>query len=100
MFRWFTKKDKLTSLEKEIEAVLEIMQYHQPESEEYCTMVTNLELLYKMQKSLEKENKWISVITTGITVVGSLIGIGWVLTYEKEDSITTKAMGLLIKGRV
>ena len=100
MFKWFAKKDKMTRLEQEIEDVLEIMKYHQPESEEYCTMVTNLELLYKMLKSLEKETKWIGLATTGITVLGSLIGIGMVLNYEEEDSITSKAIGLIVKGRV
>lgn len=99
MWKLFTKKDKRTSLEKEIEEVLEVMNYHQPESKEYTTISKNLELLYKA-KSLEPKREWPVKLDTIITVAGSLLGILLILDYEKEDSVTSKALGFIVKGRV
>lgn len=99
MFKWFAKKDKSSSLEKEIENVLEIMQYHQPESDEYTTMASNLERLHKA-KALIPERKCPIPVETLLTVAGSLLGIVLILKYEETDSITSKAIGFIVRGRV
>lgn len=92
-----TKKDKRTNLEKEIDMVLEVMRDYEPDKEEYAKMAQNLEMLYKA-KSHEK-NRSVSPDTVAI-VVGNLLGIGLILTYEKVGFITSKALGFVLKGRV
>ena len=96
MFR-FTKKDKRTLLEKEIESVLCNMSTYPPDSEEYGIMSENLERLYKA-KSNEKERR-VSPDTIAI-IAGNLLGIALILGYEKANIITTKAFSHIMKGRV
>ena len=93
----FTKKDKRTNLEKEIEAVITYMSALAPDSVEYTTIVTNLEKLCKARddeksREVKPDTYWI--------VGGNIVGIVLVLCYEKIDIITSKAFGLIIKGRV
>ncbi len=97
MFKKATKKDKRTNLEKEIDSVIEIMGGYQPASDEYTAASESLERLYKA-KSLTPIRK-VSPDTI-LIVVGNLLGIGLILTYEKADVITTKALSFIIKGRV
>jgi len=97
MFRIFTKKEKRSSLEMEIESVLCNMSTYQPDSEEYTAQAINLERLYKA-KSYEKDRR-ISPDTIAV-VAGNLLGIALILGYEKADTITTKALGFILKGRV
>ena len=91
------KKDKRSNLEKEIDNVLERMSELDPDSKEYSAMVSNLEQHFRA-KSKEKDRK-ISPDTLAV-IAGNLLGIGLILTYEKANVITTKALGFIIKGRV
>ena len=91
------KKDKRSNLEKEIDNVLERMSELDPDSKEYSAMASNLERLFSA-KSKEKDRK-ISPDTLAV-IAGNLLGIGLILTYEKANVITTKALGFVIKGRV
>ena len=92
-----TTKDKRTNLEREIDNVLKTMFTMDPCSEDYQIMVDNLETLYKL-KTVDQSSK-ISRDTIAI-IAGNLLGIGLIMTYEKAHVITTKAFGLLIRGRV
>lgn len=88
---------KKTSLEKEIENVLKQMEKEDSYTEEYCTMVSNLETLHKM-KALEPKKKLSP--DTILTVAANVIGIILILKFEETGIITSKALGFLSKGRV
>ncbi len=93
----FTRRDKRSNLEKEIDSVLVIMKGMNPYSDEYTTMTKNLEMLYKAQA--HKSERRVSPDAI-VMVVGNLLGIGLILTYERTEVITTKALGFILKGRV
>lgn len=96
MFK-FTRGDKRTTLEKEIDAVLEIMSKLGPETAKYSIMVDNLEKLYKAKGSDPK----CSVSPDTIAVIaGNLLGIVLIIRYEATNVITTKALGFVLRGRV
>ena len=93
-----TKKDKRTALEKEIDSVIDCMSKYQKDSKEYSAMLANLKSLMTL-KAEESAKKKVSPDTVAI-VAGNLLGIVLILTYEKANIITTKALGFIIKGRV
>lgn len=93
----FTKRDKRTNLEKEIDTVLECMWDVEPDSEEYTAMANNLVKLLDAQS--KQKSRGINKDTVAI-IVGNLLGIGLILGYEKLNVITSKAVGFVIKGRV
>lgn len=95
----FTKKDKRTNLEKEIDSVLEYIQSMTPESEEYTEITKNLERLYKAREGEKSKERHMSPDTM-LLVAGNLLGILVILGYEKADIITSKAIGFVLKGRV
>ena len=97
MLKKFTKKDKRTNLEMEIDEVLEYMADMDPDSKEYTVIVENLDRLYKMKAS-ERSHK-IKADTIAI-VTANLVGIGAIIWHEKADVITSKALGFILKGRV
>lgn len=97
MFNKFKNKDNRTLLEKEIdELVLELDQYPKT-SKEYAEMITQLERLYKA-KSYDEPRR-ISPDAKA-TIAANLLGILLILSYEKTDIITTRAINFVTKGRV
>lgn len=96
MFKLFTKKDRSSSLEKEIEAVIKKMSALEPDSKEYTAIADNLEKLYSAKS---KDNSRISPDTIAI-IAGNLLGIVLILGYEKTNIVTSKAMGFVLRGRV
>jgi hypothetical protein len=92
-----TKKDKRTSLEREIDSVLEVMSNYKPDSKEYTAMADNLERLYKAKAQISERR--VSPDTIAM-VAGNLLGIALILGYERTDVIATKALGFVLKGRV
>ena len=97
MFNKITKKDKRTNLEKEIDSVLAVMATFKADSKEYTAMAANLEMLYKA-KSQECDRR-VSPDTIAV-IAGNLLGIALILGYEKAGSITSKALGFVVRGRV
>jgi hypothetical protein len=87
----------MTQLKKrksEKEHILDCLSNLDPTSEQYGIAVRNLEILAK-----STPNKWPSmdtVIVAGTTVLEILL----VLNHEHLNVITTKAFGLILKGRV
>lgn len=90
-------KRKPTKLDMEIDSVVYRLAALTKDSKEYTEVLANLERLYKI-KSLNADNR-ISSDTKAI-IAGNLLGIMLILSYEKVNVITTKAMQLVIKGRV
>lgn len=102
MLKVFTKKekkDKRTNLEKEIDAVLDYMDNMSPDSEEYTTIVTNLERLYKAKADVDGRKRKISPDTI-LLVGGGILEILIILNYEKANVITSKAFGRILKGKI
>jgi hypothetical protein len=102
MLKVFTKKekkDKRTNLEKEIDAVLDYMDNMSPDSEEYTTIVTNLERLYKAKADVDERKRKISPDTI-LLVGGGILEILIILNYEKANVITSKAFGRILKGKI
>ena len=95
----FRKKDKRTLLEKEIDSVLKRMAETDEISGEYRVLVSYLETLYKARETTREPKKRISP-DTWLIVGANLVGIILVLRFEKIDSITSKAVQFIIKGRV
>lgn len=91
----FKRKPKVID---EIRSVLENMKGVSQESEEYARMAKNLETLCSANEKNSK-NK-VSLVGPLLTVAGSLIGIVMIIYGEETRIITTKALGLLVKGRV
>lgn len=81
----------------EVDANLDQLAKLSKDSKEYSDIVDNLERLYRA-KSLDKQSK-VSWDTMAI-IAGNLIGILMILSYEKADIITSKAIGFILKGRV
>lgn len=93
----FTRKDKRTSLEKEIDAVLAIMKLSAPSSKEYTAMTDNLVKLYKARD--DEKSRGIKPDTIAVGVFG-LAQVMLILYQEQFCIITSKAMNYVIKGRV
>lgn len=99
MIKLFTRKDKRSKLEKEIDAITIYLEQIDPTDDAYKEVSENLERLYKLQ-SLKEDKKQRIDPNTVITVLGSLAGILLILKYEKVDVLTSKAIGFVLKGRV
>jgi len=97
MFEIIKRKFERPTLDKEIESILCAMSEYSPDSEEYTKMVTNLEMIHKAKGAIGSSKVPWKEITTGLFTV---IGIGMILGYERTDSITSKALGFVMKGRV
>jgi hypothetical protein len=65
--------------------------------DEYSEMVDNLEKLHKVKTATKSTNIPWKEITVGVFVLAEML---MVLKYEKFDVITSKAFGLVTKGRV
>jgi len=94
----FTKKDKRSTIDKEIDSVIEVMSILNANSDEYTAMAKNLEVLMKA-KSYNKDGTKVSKDTVW-TVVGSIASIVIIVGYEQAHIVASKAIGFVIKGRV
>lgn len=114
--------DNTTNLDVVINDVLEHLQTMNPSSDEYHDTVRNLEMLYKAKEhDVSKMDEYSKLVETleklykaretmkkqsqfpwKEVAVGTfgLIQIIWVLKHEKIDIITSKAFGMVMKGRV
>jgi hypothetical protein len=97
MFELFPKKNKEETIEGAIEYVLCEMSNHAPDSEEYTNMVANLKTLKEAQGAVKPSSFPWKEIATGLFTV---VGIGMIIGHERTDSITSKALGFVLKGRV
>ena len=93
----YTKIIKPNKFEKEIDAILEELQYHEKDSQEYAQILSQLEKLVKMQDI--RHSRRIKPDTLA-QVGANLGGIALILNYEKLSVITTKALNFVVKGRL
>ena len=90
----FTKKDKYSNLKKGIDEKLRDLSKNATTPDQ----VEELMELLEKRKSLDEKPK-ISPDTMAV-VAGNLLGILLILTYEKANVITSKALGFVLRGRV
>lgn len=92
------RRDKRTGLEKEIDRIQGILSKMKPDDPNYPKIIESLERMYKA-KSYEKPRS-ITPDTKAI-VIGSLVGTLLIIFDEQLGRvITSKAFGLILKGRV
>ena len=91
------KGNKQANLEKEIDRVIDKLSLLEPQSLEYKNITENLDRLYKAKGNIN--DRKISPDTIAV-IAGNLIGIALIIWHEEANSITSKALGFVIKGRV
>lgn len=96
----FTKKDKRTNLEREIDVlVLKLAGTFDEHSKEYGDNLAILERLVSLNDKIQNQKKDTVSKDTLVVVAGNLLGIALILSYEKLNIITSKALSFVIKGR-
>jgi hypothetical protein len=94
----FAKRDKRTDIDKEIAALIEVMNITEKRTPEYKQMAETYDTLMK-GKSYNKEQSKISkdVIVSGIFSIASIVII---VGFEQFHVLASKALGFVPKGRV
>lgn len=94
----FIKKTEIakTGLDKAIDDALSEMSGVNCDSEEYATMLKNLERLYALR---EKDLKTRVSPETIALIAANLAGIAMILTHERAHVVTSKALSFVMKLR-
>lgn len=101
MFSLKRNEPKPSRLEDTIDDMLVELKSHQSDSDEACTIVVNITKLVEAQATLKSADKASAVSPDVVaTVVGNLVGIGMILSYEHVNVITSKALGFVMKPKV
>lgn len=88
-----------TGLEDAIDAALFELKAHDAHSDEYSKIVDQLDKLYKIKSSYDKDNKTSVSMDQIVAVVGNLAGIVMILGYENAHVVTSKALGFVMKSK-
>lgn len=99
----FTKKKVKGPLDDEIETVIKFMNQIQNKScDDYQQHVAMLERLTAMNEKLKGKdvNRERLSPNTIAVVVGGLLEMGVIMTYERGHVIATKAFNRILRGRV
>lgn len=93
----FKKKNTdVTELDELIDILQTLLHGLEPDSEDYNTLLGQLERLYKL-KALGKER---ININTLLTILGNLAGILLILNFERVGVVTSKALGFVLKTKL
>lgn len=93
------KQHEPTEIDLAINRILERMQYVDPESDEYGTLVARLDRLHSMKIAEKNDRSKVSydaMLTAGASILGILLIIG----HERLNVITTKALGFVTKPKL
>lgn len=94
----FTKSPIAAKLDVEIQSALEALESLDKTSEEYGTLIERISKLHKLK--CEESPRMKPLSADGVLVVtANLLGILWITRFEREDVITTKALGFIMKPR-
>ena len=77
-------------------SALEELKSHETTSDEYAVVVDRMSKLHKLK--VEERPKPISR-DTAVVVAANIFGILWLTRYERENVISTKALGFILKPR-
>lgn len=95
-----SKKNDLSSLEKEIERLLADMSKTDSDSKEYSEMSQRLDTLYKLKEvdAKVKNTEFLGVKSETLAlIVANLSGILMIVGHEQARTITSKGMGFVKK---
>jgi len=92
----FAKGPIEAKLDEEILSALEELKSHETTSDEYAVVVDRMSKLHKLK--VEERPKPISR-DTAVVVAANIFGILWLTRYERENVISTKALGFILKPR-
>ena len=96
----FTKTSNTKSIDDEVEHVLKEMEgIKDISSESYKAAAENLRVLCDA-RSYKKPPRWGIEPETIVVAVTNLVGIALVLNYEYLRPLSSKAINLILKGRV
>lgn len=98
MLKMFQKREKRSMLEIEIDDLLLEMSVQKRDSEDYKRNINYLSKLYEA-KEFETPKAKVSPDTV-VVVLTNLAGILLILYFEKLDTITSRAINFIVKGRV
>lgn len=90
----FSRKSEPTLLEQNIDALLKQM-LEEPDADEKAKL---LDQVTKLSKLKEYDRKRVSPDTL-VLVAGNLAGIILILSYEKANVLTSRALGFVMKLR-
>lgn len=90
------RKKELSSLEQEIETLIDEMSYYPRNSDEYSQMANQLVKLYSLKETDSKRR--ITPDTLAI-VAGNLLGIILIVGHERMNVVTSKALNFILKLR-
>jgi hypothetical protein len=94
-------EQKPSRLEDTIDNALVELSNHQLDSDEAAAIVVNITKLVEAQATLKSAEKASAVSSDVVaTVIGNLVGIGMILSYEHVNVITSKALGFVVKPKV
>lgn len=93
-----TKKDKRTEMEKLVDEQLKRALDRASTTKEVFDVIEMYQTV-EAQRLKKKEKRQVSSDTIAV-IAGNLLGIGLIMSYEKLNVITTKALGFVIRGRV
>ena len=95
------KKDKRSTLEKELEKqykVLETLSADEDTYEQRLKVIERLEALKNNRKRAEDKRRVDP--NTIISIVGELVGMGFIMNFERLHVLSTKAFGRLWRPRI
>jgi hypothetical protein len=94
MFGW--SRGKPNPLDTPIAGLIADMQSYSPETKEYATLLAELERLYQLKT--EQRRQRVSADTMMI-VMGNIVGILIIVSYERGNVMASKAKEYLIKPK-
>lgn len=96
-----TDTTNLENLTEAINLVMFEMKAHDANSAEFAACVDQLEKLFKIKGSYEKDTSGLGLnFEKLLPVIGNLAGIVAILNHERAHVIATKALGFVMKSKV
>jgi hypothetical protein len=96
MLRKFWRKEKPSILDEPIAKVLTEMNAYGPDAPEYPKLVAHLERMIRLKQ--EESKSKISPDTMAI-VIGNLVGILIIVSYEQSHVMVSKGVGFILRPK-
>lgn len=92
-------KNHIEVLDTQIQALLGELSEYDITSGEYESVVERIEELVDVRETLKPNRQLVKELDPGVVIsaVVSIVSLGAILVYEKEDTIITKGMPILTK---
>ena len=95
------KKDKRSNLERELDKHYEALKNLDPDEPAYGERLKLIERLETLENNRKRSNEKKKVDpNTIISIVGELVGMGFIMNFERLHVLSTKAFGRLWRARL